>query len=316
MRARKTSRFGQPGHVVKKNARIILQQLMIAFGSVLAALGYVAFQVPHNLAAGGVTGLGIIVKAWTGFPVGVFFLLANSPLFIMGYIWLGRWRFVWSSAFAVVVFSVSTDIFVTYLPVWMETYPMTKDGLLGAIYAGVLMGLGNGIVYRFGGTLGGTSIPARIIYNKKGFPLSQSYLYTDCGIIVLAGLVFSVETALLAVITLVLVGYISDFVLEGTSQMRTLMIITEDPVPIRNAIINELERGVTLWNVIGGYSQKERTLLFFTALRSRIYDVKYLVSQLDPNAFMVVGVSQQTWGGYNAPRIDKRRNASIRRKKS
>lgn len=286
--------------------RFAIQQTMITLGSALAALGYVAFQLPYNIAAGGVTGLGIIFKAWTGFPAGTFFLLANIPLFFMGFFWLGRWRFLASSTLAVITFAFFTDLFVYFLPQWMETYPMTADALLGAIYAGVLMGLGNGIIYRFGGTLGGSSIPARIIYNKKGFPLSQSYLYTDSGVILLAGLVFTMETALLAVITLVIVGYISDFVLEGASQMRTLMIITEDPEPIQSAIINELQRGVSFWEVTGGYSNKKRTMIYFTALRSRIYDVKHLVSRLDPNAFMVVGVSQQTWGGYNAPKLDSR----------
>lgn len=293
----------KPGAMV---LRFGWQQLMISLGATLAALAYVVFQLPYNIAAGGVSGLGIIVNHWTGFPVGLFYLLLNVPLFVVGFFTLGRWRFIWSSSLAVLVFSLATEIFVRQLPNWLATYPVTAEPLLACIYAGILYGLGTGLIYRFGGTVGGTSIPARIIYNKTGFPLSQSFLFTDLGIIALAAVVFSVETGLLAVLTLILVGIFTDFVLEGPSQMRTLMIITEKPDRIRQAIMHELQRGVTYWDVTGGYSQKKRTMLYLTALRSRIYDVKYIIARIDPDAFMVVGVSQQTWGGYNAPKIDRR----------
>lgn len=290
----------------EKILRITVQQVMMIAGAMISAMGYVLFQLPHNIAAGGVTGLGIIFNHLTGFPVGAFFFLLNIPLFVLGFFWLGRWQFIWSSAMAVIVFSISSDIFVRYLPLWMDNHPVTSDGLLAAIYAGVLYGLGTGLIYRYGGTIGGTSITARIIYNKTGYPLSQSYLFTDLAIILLAGFIFPFETALLAIITLILVGLFSDFVLEGTSQMRTIMIITDNPDPIRIAVIHELQRGLTHWEVTGGYSQKNRTMLYLTALRSRIYDVKHIVSRIDPEAFMVVGVSQQTWGGFNAPKIDQR----------
>ncbi len=292
-----------PGAMI---ARFGWQQFMISLGAVISALAYVVFQLPYNIAAGGVSGLGIIVHHWTGFPVGLFFLLLNIPLFGLGFFVLGRWRFLWSSTLAVLVFSVATDYLVHALPGWLDPYPVTSEPLLACIYAGILYGLGTGLVYRYGGTIGGTSIPARIIYNKTGFPLSQSYLFTDLAIIALAGVVFTLETALLAVLTLLLVGLFSDFVLEGSSQMRTLMIITEKPGPICDAIMYELQRGVTHWEVTGGYSRKKRTMLYLTALRSRIYDVKYIIARIDPEAFMVVGVSQQTWGGYNAPKIDRR----------
>lgn len=283
--------------------RLAVQQSMISLGAVLSALGYVVFQLPFKIAAGGLSGLGIIVNELTGFPVGMFFLLFNIPLIFFGYFHLGKWRFVTSTAVAVTVFSIATDLFTLYLPGWTDVYPVTQDALLSAIYAGVLFGIGMGIIYRYGGTIGGSSIPARIIHNRTGFPMSQAYLFTDLAIILIAGFLFSLEKALLAVITLILVGIFSDFVLEGPSQMRTVLIITENPEPVRYALVNELRRGVSYWNVYGGYTHKERTLIYLTVLRSRIYDVKYIVSRIDPEAFMVVGVSQQTWGGFNAPRI-------------
>lgn len=287
--------------------RIALQQSLIALGAILAAMAYVVFQLPYDLAAGGVSGLGIIVNHYTKFPVGTFFLLLNVPLFILGYYYLGRWKFIWSSLGAVLVFSLGADLMTSIMPSILEPYPVTHNTLLAAVYAGILYGVGTGVIYRYGGTIGGTSILARIIYNKTGFPMSQSYLFTDLLIIVLAGFVFSWETALLALLSLVLSGLLSDYVLEGSSQVRTLLIITEKAEPICEAVMYELQRGVSYWDVTGGYSGKTRKMVYFTVLRSRIYDVKYIISTIDPDAFMVVGVSQQTWGGYNAPKISERR---------
>jgi len=282
----------------QKILRISSQQLAITIGAVLNAFAYVLFQMPYNLAAGGVAGLGIIVNTLTGFSPGLFYFAANIPLFILGFFTLGKWRFLFTSTLAVGVFSGATEFFIVHMPTVFTRFPITDNKLLATIYCGLLIGIGSGIIYRFGGTIGGTSIITRIIYNKTGFPMSQSGLYVDVVIIIIAGFVFGWETSLLAFLALLIAGMSADFALEGASQMRTLMIITKDPEPLRYAIINELKRGVTMWQVKGGYSGEERSLLYLTVLRSRVYDVKFIINRIDPNAFMVVGVSQQTWGGY------------------
>lgn len=284
-------------------ARVLAQQSMIAIGAIMSALAFVVFQMPYNIAAGGVSGIAIIVKYFTGFPAGYFILLSNIPLFVLGFFYLGRWRFIWSSTLAMVLFSLGTEYFANTLPAWNGQFPLTDNSLLASIYAGVLYGIGSGLIYRFGGTIGGTSVTARIIHNKTGFPLSQSYLFTDLAIIVAAGLVFSLETAMLALITLVLTGIFSDYVLEGSAQTRTVTIVSKQADRIREAVVYELHRGVSHWEVTGGFSGESRTMLYFTVLRSRIYDVKFIVSRIDPEAFMVVGVSQQTWGGFNGKKL-------------
>ncbi|WP_232005636.1 YitT family protein [Pseudodesulfovibrio profundus] len=278
------------------------QQIMIALGAGLSAFAYVLFQLPYNLAAGGISGLGVIVNFYTQFPPGLFYLLANIPLFILGFYTLGRWSFVFSSALAVIFFSIATEFFTYNMPVVLGDFPITENTLLATIFAGLLYGVGIGILYRYGGTIGGTSIPARIIYNKTGFPMSQSCLFTDLLIIVLAGFVFSWENALLAFLALLLSGMASDFVLEGSSQRRSLMIVTTSPEAIKYAMMNELRTGVTTWNVEGGFSGTEKTMLYCSLLRSRIYDAKQIIYTLDPKAFLVVGICQQTWGGYTPPK--------------
>ena len=199
---------------------------------------------------------------------------------------------------SILVFSFAVDLFNLYLPQVNEKWPITDDLLLASIYAGVLFGVGMGIIYRAGGTIGGTSIPARILYERLGFPLSQSYLYTDMIIIFVAGLVFHWEIALLSTLTLVLSGIVSDLVLEGVSQVRTATIVTKSPDAVRLAIIYQLRRGVSLWTIEGGYTKSPRSMVFCTVLRSRVADLKHTIATVDPDAFIVIGVAQQVIGGY------------------
>ena len=280
-----------------KVRRLFWSQGMIAVGAMTSALAYAIFQVPFKLAAGGVSGLGIIINHYTGISVGMLFLLLNIPLLIWGFFQLGRWAFLASSVLAVVSFSVMADVFTYYIPRVMDNYPITDDLLLASIYAGILYGVGMGLIYRAGGSVGGTSVPARILHNKTGFPMSQAFMFTDLAVIVLAGFVFWWELALLAFLTLLLSGMVTDFVTEGSSQVRTAMIITRIPETVRWGLMKELGRGVSMWNVTGGYTGQDRTMIYCTVRRSQVVDLKFAMQRLDPDAFMVVGVVQQAWGG-------------------
>ena len=288
--------FEQPSII--KVGRITWRQIQIVGGALIASFGFAVFQVPFKLAAGGITGLGIILNNFIPVPVGMTYLLLNIPLLLLGYFQLGRWRFVLSTVVAVFCLSISIDLLNAHLPQFLKNWPITDDMLLASIYAGVLFGVGLGLIYRAGGTIGGTSIPARILYERLGFPLSQSYLYCDGAIILVAGLVFRWEVALLAILTLVLSGIISDLVLEGISQVRTVTIVTKKPEDVRHAIIYQLRRGVSLWSIEGGYSKTPRAMIFCTILRSRVADLKYTIATVDPEAFIVIGVAQQVVGGY------------------
>lgn len=282
--------------------RILWQQIKIAFGSMVAAFGFSLFQVPFKLAAGGISGLSIILYHFTKFPIGMSILFMNIPLMLIGFYKLERWRFVVSTVVAVIIYSFGIDLFNVYLPEINKKWPITDDLLLASIYAGVLVGIGMGIVQRSGGTIGGTSIPARIFYEYFGFPMSQVYLFTDGLIVIIAGFVFHWEVALLASLTLVLSGIFSDFVLEGIGKHRTVIIVTSKPEDVRWAIIYKLRRGVSLWPVEGGYSKTHRTMTFCTVMRSRVSELKYTITTVDPEAFIVVGSAQQVIGGY----IEKR----------
>ncbi len=291
--------------------KIILYQVGIAVGAIISAFGYSMFMVPFNLAAGGIAGLGVIISHFSGLSPGALYMLMNLPLLVLGYIQLGRFRFLFSCLLSVVAFSIAADIFSAFMPRNMHTFPITQDLLLNSIYGGLFFGLGVGIVLRYGGNFGGTVIPAQILHNKTGYPLSQAFFYLDGGIILLAGAVFGWELAMLGMLSLFVGGMAADFVLEGVSQVRTITIVSQAPTTLKHAILSELGRGISYWEVTGGYSDRNYTMLFCTITRSQVQDLKAIVADNDPDAFLVVGVAQQAVGSFSF----KRHNAGTRRPK-
>lgn len=131
---------------------------LLVGGTVVAALAYVLFQIPYDLAAGGITWLGIIVVHFIGLSEGVFYFVMNVPLMVLGFFYLGRWQFLGRTFISVVVFSAATDFLLAYLPGYLERFPVTDNVLLAVIYVGVVGGIGGGMIYRAGATMGGTGI--------------------------------------------------------------------------------------------------------------------------------------------------------------
>lgn len=276
--------------------RSLQRLLLVALGALISALGYSLFQVPFNIVAGGLTGIGIIINHFSGLPVGMMYLLMNIPLLILGYIHLGRWRFILYTLIPVVVFSIAADFFTLTFTEMTQVDPLTDDMLLSAIYAGLLYGIGSGLIYRAGGTPGGTAILGRILQYKTGLPLSQLFLYTDSAIILAAGIVFGWDSALHALLTLFLMGMASDFVLEGPSNVRTAMIITSYPEELAQALTTGLRRSLTFWSVTGSYSRQDRSMLFCTVQRSQVSELKYIIAEVDPTAFVVIENAHQAMG--------------------
>jgi uncharacterized membrane-anchored protein YitT (DUF2179 family) len=281
--------------------RKIRQPVIIAIGAAIAAFGYSLFQVPFNLAAGGISGVAIIINHFTNWPVGVLYLIMNIPLLTLGYFYLGRWQFLIYTMLAVFIFSLATDLFIASFPLILTQYPITKDILLSTIYAGLVSGIGVGIVYRAGGTLGGTGIVGRIIQQKTGIPLSQIYLYTDGIIILAAGFVFGWETALHALLTLFLNGLASDFALEGPSTVRTVVIVTDHPEELSKALMEGLHRGVSRWQVTGGYTNQPHFIVWCAVYRPQVIEMKRIVASVDPKAFVVIGNAHQALGSGFIP---------------
>lgn len=301
VRTNKEKRTGRPRpswKTIWREARLLF---LLTVGTVIVSVGYVIFQVPHNIVAGGLSGLSIIIREYTGWPVGAMYWLMNLPLLLLGFYQLGRWAFLIRTLIAATIFSVSTDLLLIYLPHIMPQFPLTEDLLLNTIYGGIIGGIGGGLIYRAGGTMGGTGILGRVMQKHTGQPLSQVYFYTDGLIILLAGLVFGWVMVLYGLLMLFLNGLASDYTLEGPSSVRTATIITNHPEVVVTAIMAHIHRGVSHWPITGGYTGRQRHLVYCTITRPQVSELKRIVAEVDSEAFMTIGVGHQALGSGFKP---------------
>lgn len=265
---------------------------LIAAGSLLQALAIRLFLVPANLVGGGISGLAQIINYYTGWPIGLMILLGNVPLFVLGWRYLGGRRFALRTAFAILLVSIFTDGLVFILP----HKGLTPDLVLNTLYGGVVSGVGFGLVYRGRATSGGSDVLARILNHWRGISISQSYLLTDSLIMFLAGLSFSWENALYALVMLYISGIAAESASEGSNVVRTALIITSYPGEVANLILTEMERGVTLVSGKGAYTGADRTVLYCVLTRPEVAQLKAVVHEVDPRAFMVIGQAHEALG--------------------
>ena len=190
------------------------------------------------------------------------------------------------------IYSLGGDAFANFLPPGV-----TNDLLLNALYAGIVGGIGIGLIYRGGTSAAGTSVISRILQLKTGIPNSQIYILIDGGVILIAGLVFGWEMALYAFVTLFMWGLVADYVLEGPSVVRTAFIVTDAPEEVSRVLLDRMSVGVTGWAGKGMFSKKEHTTLFCTVNRPDVNILKSLVNKADPRSFVVIVQGQQARGG-------------------
>ena len=265
---------------------------LLLVGSLMQALALRVFLIPARLASGGVSGLAQIINSYTGWPIGLMVFLGNLPLFLLGWRLLGGPRFALRTVLVIGAFSLAVDFPVSWLP----EGGITDDVVLNALYGGIVSGIGFGLVYRGRGTSGGSDILARILSSWRDIPVSQSYLLTDAVIIFLAGLTFSWENALYALVMLYVSGLTAESVSQGSNIVRTAMIITAFPHAIKKEIFDRLGRGVTMMDVRGGYTGKEKTILLCVVTRPEVPPLKALTRDLDPKAFLIIGQAHEVRG--------------------
>src|SRR3990172_4018277 len=270
----------------------IRDYVLILLGAVLQALSMVLFYIPGKLAAGGVSGTAQIINSFTGWPIGVMVLIFNIPLFFLGWRFLGGRRFLARTIVATVAYSTLLDGLTFFLP----KDGLTPDPVLNALYGGVVGGIGVGLVFRAQGTSGGTDILARLLGQWRGIPISQSYLITDAGVVLVAGLAFSWELALYALVALYVSGLATEATLEGAGVVRTATIITSQPQAVADKILSDLQRGVTMWPGVGMYSGQEQKILFCAVTRAEISQLKAIIREADPRAFVVIGQAHEALG--------------------
>lgn len=268
------------------------------FGTALVGSAIALFITPAKIAGGGASGIGTIIYHLFGFDTGLVMIAVNIPIFITGIIVFGK-KYALRSFFGAIVLSLWVSLF-GQLSGYHGVLPYTDrmDTLLSAIFGGVLVGAGIGIVMKSGANTGGTDIFAQIISHFTPLPLGTALFFAD-GLIILAGaLVFGLERALFAIITLYLSGQMVNYVVMnmGTRYAKTAYIVSEHYKKIGERIIVELRHGGTLIRGTGIYTDKERTMLMTVVHNQQIAQLTHIVHEEDPKAFMFVHETYQALG--------------------
>lgn len=286
---------------ILKKRQLFFDYAFIALGALIQALSMRLFLIPGLMVSGGISGAAQIVNFYTHWPIGVMVLAGNLPLLLLGWRYLGGRRFALRTAAAVVLFSVFTDLLAFFLP----QNGITPDMVLDALYGGVLLGIGLGLVYRGRGTSGGSDILGRILNHYRGLAISQAYLITDGLVVLASGFAFGWDRALYGLVVIYVSGLAAEMISEGNSLYRTVFMITDKPREITEEICSSLERGVTLLPGTGGYTGQSRTMLYCVLSRSEINLLKAIVVEIDPDAFMVIGQANEALGeGFRPLRKD------------
>lgn len=260
-------------------------------GSAMFAAGFALFLQPNNMNSGGISGLAMVVVELLDFgSVGTLSILINLPLFLLGGIKIGK-RFFLGSLLGMVLSSVLIDM--------IAVFPMPQtDPLIGAIYGGVVCGLGLGIVFTAGTSTGGSDILVRLLKLKfRNVPIGQISMSFDAVVVVLTGLVFGdVRNALYTGITVYLCGKVIDGVVYRFDYSDVALIISSEYEQIAKAIGEKLDRGATFLYGEGSYSHKDTKVVLAAVKKQQISELKELVMEIDPKAFLIVQEAHQVLG--------------------
>lgn len=265
--------------------------LRIVIGCVIFALGFNLFLLPNNLNAGGLTGLSMILVHLLGFgSVGIVTILINLPLFALGGIKIGK-TFFFGSLIGMLCSSVTLDLFKG-----IPTPP--TEPLLGAIYGGVMCGLGLGMVFVTGASTGGSDIIVRLLKRKiQHVPIGTINICFDLTVATLTGIAFrNIESALYSGIAIFITGKVIDAVVYRFDYSYVALIISSHHEKIVQIITSNLDRGATYLHGQGTYTHEDREVILTAVKKQQIAELKRMVAEEDPNAFIILQEAHQVLG--------------------
>lgn len=277
---------------MKKNILSFLKDALItAFGCALFGLGFSLFLVPHGLNAGGLTGLAMVLVHLTDFgTVGVVSAVMNIPLFIVAGWKIGKKFFVGSLA-GMAFSSLFIDLFAM-LP------PLELEPLVSALYGGAVCGVGLGFVFAAGFSTGGSDIIVRLLKKRwRNVPIGVINMVFDTGVAVLTGIVYrDAAAALYSGVAIFVTGKVIDVVVYGFDYTKVALIITGKYEQVVEAISRKLDRGATYLHGEGSYSHKQTKVVLTAIKRQQLAELKELVVEIDPDAFIIVQEAHQVLG--------------------
>ncbi|MEK5442078.1 YitT family protein [Fredinandcohnia sp. FSL W7-1320] len=256
----------------------------ILLGSAIFSFGIVHFNMQNNLAEGGFTGITLLLYFLFEFDPSYTNLILNIPLFIIGWKLLGRVAFYYT-----MIGTISVSIFLWLFQRYQFDIPLDGDLMLAALFAGVFIGVGLGIIFRYGGTTGGVDIIARLVRKYVGWPMGRTMFLFDAVVITISLIFYlSHREAMYTLLAVFIGARVIDFMQEGAYAARGAMIISEHNDKIAEKILNEMERGVTILKGMGSYTKQEKHILYCVVGRSEVGRLKQVIISVDPHAFVSV----------------------------
>ena len=260
----------------------------IILGALVGGAAYPLFMTPNKIAPGGITGIATILNHLLSWPVGTVTLIMNIPLFLISYRAMGR-LFAFRSLVATIFFTLFIDV--------LPLRPMTTDPLLGALYGGVMLGCGLGLIMRGGATTGGSDMVARMVNKRFQFISTGSFLFAiDFAVVVSAGFLIGATEALYSLICIFLSARIMDTIIVGFSSNKACFIISSRWQEISDRIMRDMDRGVTQLTARGAYTGAERPTLLCVIGRSEIMALKRILREEDEKAFVIIVEAHEAIG--------------------
>ncbi len=265
---------------VKKNITDILFYIV---GCGIYSAAIVLFAEPNEISPGGLTGIGLLLNHFFSLPTGVMTFVLNIPLIILGFVKFGA-RFIVGTAVATGIMSISLDAAAYILT------PYYTDGILAAVFGGIMMGTGLSLVLLRGATTGGADIAAKLINSR--FPylsMGKIILALDLAVVSVSALAYgNFESGLYSVIALYVSSHALDTLLYGADRGKLIHIVTNKPKEISDEVFKKLHRGLTILPAKGGYTGEERSVLLCAMRPSEVSGLQRLIRNVDPEAFLVV----------------------------
>jgi uncharacterized membrane-anchored protein YitT (DUF2179 family) len=261
---------------------------LVMLGTAVYAFGLHYFIIPNQLMEGGVTGIAILLNYALGWPLSISTLVLNIPLFIVGWRILGRTQ-IGYTIFGTISLSVFLALMEKLIHMgWIVPFRTSNDYILAVLYAGVTLGFGLGIVFRFGGTTGGADIVARIASKMKGWSMGQVILTLDVVIIGASLIYIPKEKVLYTLVAVFISSKMIDFIQEGAYSAKAFSIFTENAERMASQITKEMDRGVTLFPARGAFSGRQQEVVYCVVGRLEIRRLKTIIRSIDPLAFIVI----------------------------
>lgn len=262
--------------------------IAIIAGSAIYAFGLLYFIIPNELMEGGVTGITVLLNYAFNLSPSISTMVLNIPLFLIGMKILGKRQSIYTG-----IGIASLTLFLWLFELLINRgivvpFQTEHDYILASLYAGVTLGAGLGIVFRFGGTTGGSDIIARIINRKFGFSMGQIILSLDILIIGLSLFYIPLERILYTFVAVFIASKVIDFIQEGAYAAKAFTIISDKAPDIAEHISTEMERGVTLIPAVGVYSKQAKHMIYCVVSRQEIRRLTEIVKSLDPRAFFII----------------------------